>query len=131
MPIDPKAAAQMASDYTAAWNSKSPEVVASFYAADGQIVINRGEPWRGRAGIAEMAAGFYAEVPDLSLACDDVRCAGSHALFAWTFTGHDAKTGNPLRVQGWEEWELDEDLKVKASLGWFDSDDFERQVEGR
>ncbi len=32
MPIDPEAVARMAQDYTAAWNSKSPEAVASFYA---------------------------------------------------------------------------------------------------
>lgn len=49
MSIDPKAVAKMANDYTAAWNSKSAEAVASFYAEDGQIVINRGEPWLGRA----------------------------------------------------------------------------------
>ncbi len=85
----------------------------------------------GRSRIAEMAAGFYADVPDLSLTCDNLRCAGTHAIFVWTFTGHDAKTGNPLKVQGWEEWELGEDLKVKASLGWFDSDEYTRQVEGR
>jgi uncharacterized protein (TIGR02246 family) len=130
MPIDPKAVAKMAQDYTAAWNSKSTEAVASHYAEDGQIIINRGEPWKGRAGIAEMASGFYADVPDLSLSCDEIRCAGSHAVYVWTFTGHDAKTGNPLKVRGWEEWELGDDLKVKASLGWYDADDYARQVEG-
>ncbi len=58
MTIDPKAVATMAQDYTAAWNSKSADAEASFYAADGEIVINRGEPWKSRSGIAEMAAGF-------------------------------------------------------------------------
>jgi len=130
MPIDPKLVSKMANEYTAAWNSKSAEDVASFYAEDGQIIINRSEPWKGRAGIAEMASGFYADVPDLSLTCDAIRCAGSHAVYVWTFTGHDAKTGNPLKVQGWEEWELRDDLKVKASLGWFDSEDYARQVSG-
>jgi uncharacterized protein (TIGR02246 family) len=130
MPIDPKSVSKIANEYTAAWNSKSAEAVASFYADDGQIIINRGEPWKGRSGIAEMAAGFYTDVPDLSLACDAIRCAGTHAVYVWTFTGHDAKTGNPLKVHGWEEWELGDDLKVKASLGWFDSEDYARQVEG-
>ena len=131
MPIDPKSLAQMAADYTAAWNSKSAEAVASFYAEDGQIIINRGEPWTGRDGIAAMANGFFADVPDMSLTCDEIRCAGTHAVYVWTFTGHDAKTGNPLTVSGWEEWELGDDLKVTASLGWYDSDDYARQVEGR
>lgn len=52
-----------------------------------------------------MAAGFYAEVPDLDPACDDLRCSGNPAVYLWTFTGHEAKTGNPLTVRGWEEWE--------------------------
>jgi hypothetical protein len=100
------------------------------YAEDGQIVINRGEPWKGRSGIAEMAAGFLADIPDISLACDAIRSAGNHSLYVWTFTGHDAGTGNTLKIHEWEEWELGDDLKVKASLGWFDSDDYTRQVKG-
>jgi len=58
MPIDPKSVSKIADAYTAAWNSKSAEAVASFYAEDGQIIINRGAPWKGRSGITEMAAGF-------------------------------------------------------------------------
>ncbi|MEZ5877421.1 MAG: nuclear transport factor 2 family protein [Tepidamorphaceae bacterium] len=130
MTITPETVAKMAQDYTAAWNSKSAEAVASFYAEDGEIVINRGDPWDGRAKVAEMAAGFYADVPDLSLACDDIRLSGTHAVYVWTFTGHDANTGNPLNIKGWEEWDLNDDLKVKASRGWFDADDYARQVEG-
>ena len=121
---------KMAADYTAAWNSKSPEAVASFYAEDGEIVINRGEPWTGRARVMEMASGFYADVPDLSLTCDDVRCSGDHVIYVWKFTGHDAGTGNPLNIRGWEEWELGEDLRVTASRGWFDADDYTRQAAG-
>ena len=130
MAITPETVAAMARDYTAAWNSKSAEAVASFYAEDGEIVINRGDPWDGRAKVAEMAAGFYADVPDLSLTCDDIRLSGTHAVYVWTFTGHDANTGNPLNIKGWEEWDLNDDLKVKASRGWFDADDYARQVEG-
>ncbi|WP_280950290.1 hypothetical protein [Pseudotabrizicola sediminis] len=36
--------AAVAADYTAAWNSGLAEAVASFYAEDGSIVINRGAP---------------------------------------------------------------------------------------
>jgi hypothetical protein len=55
---------------------------------------------RGCAGIAEMAAGFFADVSGMKLACDGVRCAGSHVVYLWTFTGHAAKTGNALAVHG-------------------------------
>jgi uncharacterized protein (TIGR02246 family) len=126
--IDPKDVERMAADYTAAWNSKSAEAVASFYAPEGEIVINHGDPWTGRSRVQEMAAGFYADVPDLTLTCDDVRCSGDHVVYLWTFTGHDAKTGLPLTIRGWEEWELNDDLKVVASRGWFDAGDYARQA---
>ena len=125
-----EAIAAIAANYTAAWNSGSPEAVASFYAETGGIVINRGTPWEGRAGVQAMAEGFFADVPDLNLTCDGVRIAGDHVAFLWTFTGHHAETHNPLRIAGWEEWNLDGEGKVIASRGWFDAEDYARQVAG-
>ena len=77
-----------------------------------------------------MASGFYAAVPDLKLTCDAVRCASDHVVFFWTFTGHDTDTKNPLKVAGWEEWDIGEDLKVQSSRGWFDAEDYARQIAG-
>ena len=128
--FDQNDVARMAAAYTAAWNSGSPEAVAAFYAEDGEIVINRGTPWTGRDRVRDMAAGFFADVPDLTLSCDDIRLSGSHAVYVWTFTGNAAGTGNPLDIRGWEEWELDDDLKVTASRGWFDAGDYARQAGG-
>lgn len=128
--IDVKDIERMAAAYTAAWNSKSAEAVASFYAPEGEIIINRGDPWTGRSRVRDMAAGFYADVPDLSLTCDGVRCAGHHVLYLWTFTGHDATTGHALTIRGWEEWDLNDDLKVAGSRGWFDAEDYARQAGG-
>ena len=122
---------QIANDYAKAWTSKSPQAVVAFYAEDGQISINRGPVLKGRPAIAEMAAGFYAAFPDLVVHCDDIRMAGSHAIFVWTLEGRHSGTGNPVRLGGWEEWELDADLKVKASLGWFDAADEQRQIAGK
>jgi uncharacterized protein (TIGR02246 family) len=130
MTIDPKKARQMADDYTAAWNSGSAQAVAEFYAKDGGIIINRGEPWQGRDRVAQMAAGFFSDVPDLALVCDGLRCAGDHVVYLWTFTGTHAASKRPLRVSGWEEWDLDPDYKVKASRGWYDADDYARQAGG-
>lgn len=120
----------IAADYTTAWNSGSAEAVASFFAETGGIVINRGTPWDGREGVAAMAGGFFADVPDLTLVCDGLRIAGNHVAYLWTFTGHHAETRNPLRISGWEEWDLDKDGKVTASRGWFDAEDYARQVAG-
>ena len=119
---------RVADAYTAAWNSGSAEAVAAFYAEDGRIVINRGTPWEGRDGVARMAAGFFADVPDLALTCDGIRVAGDHAVYLWTFTGTHAGSGNALRVVGWEEWDIDADLHVSASRGWYDADDYARQT---
>ncbi|UWQ91229.1 nuclear transport factor 2 family protein [Rhodobacteraceae bacterium M382] len=120
----------LAARYTDAWNSKQPENVANCHAASSRIVINRGDPSVGHDALTEMAAGFHTDVPDLVLKNDGIRAAGSHVIFMWTFTGHHAETGNPLDVSGWEEWELDGDMKITSSLGWFDGEDYDRQVAG-
>ena len=120
----------LASGYAAAWSSGDPDAVAGFYAADGQISINRGEPLKGTRAIAEMAAGFHAEFPDLEIRCDLMRCAGQHAVFVWTLEGHHTETKNHVVVGGWEEWELDENNKVRKSLGWFDAEEYQRQIDG-
>lgn len=121
----------LAQRYTDAWNSKVPEKVASFHTSSSSIVINRGDPSVGHAGLTEMAAGFHADVPDLRLSCDGIRGAGKHVVYIWTFTGHHSETGNALKVQGWEEWELDDEMKVTSSLGWFDGEEYDRQVAGK
>ncbi|WP_377187401.1 SgcJ/EcaC family oxidoreductase [Ruegeria meonggei] len=120
----------LARDYAIAWSSGDAELVASFYAPDGQITINRGEPTVGRAAVAEMARGYYADFPDLEVRCDMLRWAGPHAIFVWTREGHHAKTGNHVVTRGWEEWEMTEDHKVQSSLGWFDAEDYQRQIAG-
>jgi hypothetical protein len=33
-------------------------------------------------------------------------------------------------VQGWEEWELDAEYRVKSSRGWYDAADYARQAAG-
>jgi uncharacterized protein (TIGR02246 family) len=130
MAIRHEEAVRLAEAYTAAWNSGSPEGVAHFFAPNSSIVINNGEPWRGRGGVAQMAAGFFADIPDLSLHCDAARAAGDHVAFLWTFEGTHSGTKRRVRVSGWEEWDLDGERKVTSSRGWYDAQDYERQVSG-
>lgn len=118
----------MAESYAQAWSSGSPEAVASFYASDGQISINRGDALKGRDAVAEMAASFYADFPNLIVHCDGIRTSGDHAVFVWTLEGHHAETKNFVKVGGWEEWDLDENLKVRVSTGWFDVEEYDRQI---
>jgi hypothetical protein len=35
-----------------------------------------------------------------------------------------------LKVVGWEEWDVDGNLEVTGSRGWYDADDYARQVAG-
>ncbi|MFL4472056.1 hypothetical protein ACERZ8_20035 [Tateyamaria armeniaca] len=35
-----------------------------------------------------------------------------------------------LTIHGWEEWDMDADMNVKASRGWFDAEEYARQVAG-
>lgn len=121
---------ELARKYTEAWNSGVPENVAYCHNLSSRITINNGEPSVGHTELTAMAAGFYADVPDLKLQCDGIRGAGGHIVYLWTFTGHHAETGNPLNVRGWEEWELNGEMKIMSSLGWFDGEEYQRQVDG-
>jgi uncharacterized protein (TIGR02246 family) len=121
---------KVAAAYAAARSLGDPVAVASFFALEGSIVINDGDPIEGRDAIAGMAQGFYDEFPGLVVHCNSARLAGAHALFAWTLEGEHSETGNAVKVAGWEEWDLNEAGEVQRSRGWFDAADCDRQVQG-
>jgi uncharacterized protein (TIGR02246 family) len=123
-------ARRLAEGYTQAWCSHQPEAVAAFYTEDGRIAVNGGEPSRGRSGVADMARAFYDDFPDLEVKMDGVRSSGTHAVYLWTLLGTHAKTGNRVEVEGWEYWLLGEDGLIAESLGHFDADEYQRQVDG-
>ena len=80
--------------------STGETLAAAYFAENGEIVINCSRTWRGRSGIVEITAGFFADDSGMKLICDGVRCAGPHVIYLWTFTGHAAKTGNALTMHG-------------------------------
>ncbi len=133
MAMSAEQARVMAEDYTKAWNSHDPNAVASFYSQDGRIAINSGEPSKGRAEIADMAQAFYNDLPDLALRMDSIRTSGTHAVYLWTFKGTYSGAdgpGNLVQVSGWEYWKYSDDGLIAESSGHFDSDDYQRQIEG-
>jgi uncharacterized protein (TIGR02246 family) len=130
MKMTPEAAQKMAENYTSAWCSHEPNAVASFYAENGKIVINEGEPSTGRTEIAELAQAFYDDFPDLVVRMDSIRSSGTHAVFSWTLEGTSSSTGNHVEVSGWEYWRYTEDGLIAESAGHFDADDYQRQVDG-
>ena len=130
MTPDIQTARRMAEDHCAAWTKKDSDAVASRYAQQSTMIMNGGDPMTNRSQIGDMAAGFMADFPDLVLSLDTVLVADHHMVYAWTFEGHHKDTGNHVRFSGWEEWDLDNDLNVIKSLGWYDGEDYDRQVAG-
>lgn len=122
-----------ATRYTAAWCSHDAARVASFYAPDGSITINNGTPSVGRAGVAAEAQGFMTTFPDLVVRMDAIEVNGSTVVFRWTATGTNSGSGgngNTVRFSGREEWTLGADGLIQASRGYFDEEDYQRQMTG-
>jgi nuclear transport factor 2 (NTF2) superfamily protein len=116
---------ELAQRYTEAWCSRDPARVASHFAPGGTIAVNGGEPTE----VTEVARSFISEFPDIEVFMDDVVVEDETVEYHWTFTGTSARTGNSVRISGFEEWTLGDDGLVLASKGTFDEDEYERQLE--
>jgi steroid delta-isomerase-like uncharacterized protein len=120
-----------ATRYTAAWCSQDAASVAAFFAEDGSLRINDGEPSVGRAAIAADAQGFMTAFPDLVVAMDGLSIEGNRAVYHWTLTGtHTGPggSGNKVRISGYEEWVLSADGLIAESRGHFDAAEYQRQI---
>lgn len=114
--------------YTAAWNSQDPAQVASFYAHDGSITINGGDPHTGPAGLIQVASGFMTAFPDLDLTMVSLEEQGDFLIYHWTFSGTHAETGNRVRISGSETWRFSQNGLIAKSIGRYDPQEYERQV---
>lgn len=124
---------QFAADYTTAWCSQDPGLVASFYAPTGWLRINGGVPSVGREAIAESARSFMTAFPDLVVIMDGLALDGERVVYRWTLTGTNTGpygTGRPVRVSGQESWRMGTDGLVAESEGTFDAADYDRQLRG-
>lgn len=120
--------------YTEAWCSQRPGGVAAFFAPDGSLAVNDAAPAVGREAIAEVAHGFMSAFPDMQVLMDDVVEEGDRVLYRWTLVGTNTGpggTGRPVRISGFEEWQFNAEGLIAESLGYFDADDYQRQLEGR
>jgi len=118
--------------YAAAWRSMDPARVAEHFAPNGSLKVNDGPPAVGRGAIAETARGFYVALPDMQVFMDDLVVDGDRVEFHWTFTGTNTGpggTGKAVRVSGFEEWTIDDDGLIAASLGHYDAAEYARQLE--
>ncbi|MCH6550274.1 MAG: nuclear transport factor 2 family protein [Proteobacteria bacterium] len=117
--------------YTAAWNSENPASVAAMYAEEGSLSVN-GTPAVGREAIAAVAQGFMTGFPDMELQMDDLKIQADQIAFHWTFIGTNTGpggTGNAVRFSGYEEWTFGDDGLIARSLGHFDNEEYQYQLE--
>jgi hypothetical protein len=122
---------QFATKYAAAWCSQNAASVASFYAENGSLKINDGTPSVGRKALTEAAQSFMTTFPDMVVTMDGVSIDGDHAIFRWTLTGTNTgpgRTGNPVRISGYEEWTMNSEGLIANSKGHFDEAEYQRQM---
>lgn len=118
--------------YTAAWNSKQPDKMASFYAEDGMLTVNNGQPAVGRKQLAETAQSYMEAFTDMELTMDSLVVYNGKYRYYWTFKGTNTGpggTGNKVDFSGFEEWTINEEGLVQNSIGTYDADDYQRQLD--
>jgi len=131
MTPDPDRMLDFARRYTAAWCSQEPASVAAHYAPEGSLTINDGAPSVGRAAITEAARSFMTAFPDMQVLMDDLILEDPRIEYHWTLVGTNTGpggTGNRVRISGFEEWTISEDVEIAASLGHYDQAEYNRQV---
>jgi len=122
---------EFARSYTAAWNSGNAANVADFFAEDGSLYVN-GSPAIGRVAITEVAKGFMTAFPDMELVMDGLDIQPDGVTYHWTFIGTNSGpegTGNAVRFSGYEVWTFGNDGLVANSMGNFDNDEYQYQLQ--
>jgi predicted ester cyclase len=123
-----------ATRYTAAWCSQNAASVAAFFQPNGSLRVNDAAAAVGRKAITDVAQGFMTAFPDLQVSMDDLTVQRDAVVYRWTLVGTNTGpggTGRRVRIRGFEEWRMGADGLIAESLGHFDSDDYQRQLEGR
>ena len=123
---------RFAEEYTAAWCSQDPALVAACYEESGSLSVNENAPAVGRAAITAVARGFMTTFPDMKVIMDDIQVQGGGAVYHWTLVGTNTGpggTGNKVRISGFEVWQIGIDGLVVESLGHFDNVAYQHQLE--
>ena len=132
MQTDPTKLRDFAVCYTAAWCSRDPASVATFFSPRASLTVNNGAPAVGRSEITELAQSFMTTFPDLQVLMDDLRVRADCAEYHWTLIGTNTGpggTGHRVRISGFERWQIGTDGLIAASEGQFDAADYRRQLQ--
>ena len=118
--------------YTAAWNSGDPGAVARHYREDGSLAINGGPANVGREALTAVADGFMTAFPDMVLTFDRLTFEDGRIQYHWTFRGTNTGpggSGHRVDFSGHESWLIADDGLIADSLGTFDTEEYQRQLE--
>lgn len=117
--------------YAAAWSSQNPAFLASFYAENGSLTVNAGQPSVGRAAIAATAQGYMTAFPDMVVQMTQLSREGGHPVFHWLWTGTNTGpggTGKFVCMTGYEEWTVDAHGLIAESKGHYDEAEYQHQL---
>jgi uncharacterized protein (TIGR02246 family) len=123
--------AEFAEQYATAWSSQDPEAFGMFYAENGSLTVNDGEPSVGRDAVVDTARAFMSAFPDMIVRLVELRPAGDRIEFHWHWTGTNTGqdgTGNAVDLRGYEEWTFGDDGLIVESFGHYDEAEYQRQL---
>lgn len=118
--------------YAEAWSSQVPASVASFFSDEGTLKVNDADPAIGRDAITEVAQGFMTTFPDMVVLMDSLITTDKGTEFHWTLIGTNTSlggTGKKVRISGYELWHFDEAGLILKSIGSFNAEEYERQLQ--
>ena len=114
--------------YTAAWCGRSTEALLAFYAENACCIVNDGDPVVGRAAMGEVMQGFIDAFPDLEIRMEAFRATDEAAVYVWRLLGTHLESGQSVDLEGWEAWRLNRDGQILEMRGYFDVEDYARQI---
>ena len=117
--------------YATAWSNQYPTAFSLFYADNGSLAVNDGEPSVGRNEVEKKAREFMTAFPDMLVRLVEIRLENDHVVFHWHWTGTNTGpggTGNSVDLHGYEEWTINSDGLIQQSLGHYDDAEYQRQL---
>ena len=120
-------------EYEAAWRSLIPEYPFSYQAKECTVTVNDGELMITAEARLGGIIGFMEAFPDLLITMKDIVEEDRGTVFYWNLKGTNTGaggTGNKVDIDGCEVWTLDNENRIVELKGYFDAEEYERQVKG-
>ena len=122
---------EFAERYATAWSSQDPVAFSKLYAEGGSLKVNDSEPAVGRSAVEAKARAFMEAFPDMTVRLVELVDKGESVQFHWHWTGTNTGpggTGARVDLRGYEEWTFNEEGLIIQSLGHYDEEEYERQL---